>query len=101
MQNLPIVHMLEPQAYLSEPVKNEALAKEAAALLLYHFLQVTSICIVHDDAKLAFLGLVNLAESDYIGVVECLKNFRFFQRVITLIFTHFPDIHLLNDCHFF
>jgi hypothetical protein len=50
MQNLSVVNMLEPQADLSEPVKDLRLGKEPTALLLDHFLEIPSIRIVHNDA---------------------------------------------------
>ena len=100
MKNFSIVHVLQPQADLSEPVEYETLAKEAAPLLLNHFLEITPVCIVHHDAELALFGLVNLTESDYVGMIQCFENFGFFKRVVSLVFTHFPDVHLLYHSHF-
>lgn len=99
MKNFPIVNVLQSQADLSEPVENEALAKEAAPLLLNHFLEIAPVRIVHHDAKLALFGLVNLTESDYVGMIQCFENLGFFKRVVSLAFTHFPDVHLLYHNH--
>jgi hypothetical protein len=61
--------MLEPQADLSEPVKDLRLGKEPTALLLDHFLEIPSIRIVHNDTQLALFSFIDLAETNNIGMI--------------------------------
>lgn len=97
MQNLSVVHMLEPQADLSEPVKDLRLGKEPTALLLDHFLEIPSIRIVHNDAQLALFSFIDLAETNNIGMIQDLQDLSLLESVLALILAHLPDVDLLND----
>ena len=97
MQNLSVVHMLEPQADLSEPIKDLRLGEEPPALLLDHFLEISSVRVVHNDAQLALLSLIDLAETNNIGMIENLQDFSLLQSVLPLILAHLSNVDLLDD----
>jgi hypothetical protein len=97
MQNLSVVHMLEPQADLSEPVKDLRLGKEPATLLLDHFLEISSVRVVHNDAQLALFSLIDLAETNNIWMIQDLQDLSLLKSVLPLILAHFPNVDLLND----
>ena len=66
--------MFESEADLGEPVQNCIFGKiliAALLFLLFDFtVEVSAICVVHDDAELAFLCFVNLFESNDIWMVQ-------------------------------
>ena len=97
MQNLSVVHMLEPQAYLSEPVEDLRLGKEPAALLLDHFLEIATVRVVHHDAQLALFSLIDLAETNNIGMIKDLQDLSLLQGVLPLILAHLANVDLLDD----
>ena len=97
MQNLSVVHMLEPQADLSEPVKDLRLGKEPTTLLLDHFLEIPSVCVVHNDAQLALFSLIDLAETNNIGMIQDLQDLSLLESVLPLILAHLPNVDLLDD----
>lgn len=70
VQNFTVMDVLHSEAYLGKPVKNGALWKVAASLLLNLNSQITSIGIVHDNTQMSFLRLVRFAEFDDVWVVE-------------------------------
>ena len=70
MQDFPVMTMLQSKAYLCEPVQHlvfrEVVESSSGLPLLMLFLdsalQITTISIVHHNAKLALLSLVHLSE---------------------------------------
>ena len=74
MQNLTIMTMFEREADLGEPVQDCILRKVlvlALVFLLFDFaVKVSAICVVHNNAELAFLGFVHLLESNDIWMIQ-------------------------------
>ena len=50
--------------------------------------------MIHDNTELSCLSLVNLFESDDVGVIEHLKNFCLSEGRLLVFLTHFLDINL-------
>lgn len=100
------MHMLERQANLGKPTEDllfRVILQRAGlglllVLLLNLALEVSSICIVHDDAKLSFFGLIDFSETDDVRMVQHLQNLCFPQGFLSLLFTHCLDVDLLDDC---
>ena len=69
MQDLAVVHVLERQADLHEPVDDLLLIEELAAAGLEQACQVAALGKGHDNAQLA-LVLEALAVLDDVGVLE-------------------------------
>ena len=101
MQNLSVVNMLEPQADLSEPVKDLRLGKELASLLLDHFLKIPSVRVIHNYAQLALFSLIDLAETNNIWMIQDLQDLSLFQSVLPLILVHLPNVDLLDHSELF
>ncbi len=88
--------MLQRQANLSEPVEylifrevlELACARLVLVLVLDLGLKVAIVCVIHDNAQLAFLRFVNFAESNDVRVVENFENFSFTQSFLALVITH-------------
>ena len=86
MQYLTIVAVFHGQTDLSEEVKHLILSevlKDASFRLLLMLvldlgLEVAIVCVVHDYAQLALLGLVDFSESNYVRVIQHFKNLGFF-----------------------
>ena len=105
MQDLLVVTVLDGERDLSEPVEKLILRHVVLATLpvsgleplLNLLLQVSIIGIVHNDAKLALLRLVNFAEAGNVNMVEDLQDFRLVQCLATLLFAHLRDINLLDN----
>lgn len=74
MNDLAIVHMLHAEAHLSEQVQNVSLCEVATFLFLYLLADVTAVSEVHDNAKLALLGLKSFNEFDDVGVLQVLDD---------------------------
>jgi len=78
MQDLLVMAMFDCESDLSEPIQElvfshvilTALPVDSLEPLLDFLLQVTIVCVVHHNAELALLGLVNFAETSDIGMVE-------------------------------
>ena len=107
MQYFPIMNMLECEANLCEPIQNMILAPilQLSPSLLLGFilifntsLQITSICVVHDNAQFAFLRLVNFTEPHDVWMLQHLKDLGLTQRFSSLILIHVLNIDLLDDC---
>ena len=52
--------------------------------------------MIHDNTELTCLSLVNLFESNDIGVIEYLKNFCLSKGRLLVLLTHFLDINLFD-----
>ena len=94
MQNFPIVNMLQREANLGKPIEDMILAPilQLASIFLLDLvlfldlaLEVTAIGVVHDDTQLALLGLVDLLESDDVGMLEDFENFGLSKGLSSLI----------------
>ena len=82
VQDFLIVAVLHGQCDLGEPVEELIFRKVVLASLTINSLKalldlalhVTVVGVVHDNAELAFLGLVDFAETHDIWVIKHLKN---------------------------
>ena len=105
MQDFAIVAVLQSEADLCEVVQDLILSEvlEHASLLLVLVLildlrlHIAIVSIVHHDAQLALLCLVDLAETNDIGVAEDLQDFCLTQSLFALVIRHLLDINLLDD----
>lgn len=52
--------------------------------------------MIHYNTELSCLCLVNLFESDDIGMIEHLKNFCLSEGRLLVLFTHFLDINFFD-----
>ena len=86
MDHFPVMNMLHTQADLSEPVKNLVLREWPPSLRFNPTLQVTTITVIHDDAKLAFLSLENFNEGDNIWMAERFQKSSLLKRLFLLSF---------------
>ena len=59
--------------------------------------QITSIGVVHDDAKLTLFRLVDLLEANDVRVVEHFENLGLSERRLLVFFAHLLDVNLFND----
>ena len=82
---------------MREPVENLVLRKWPIPLLLDLLADVTSVCVVHDDAQLPFLGLERLDKLDDVGMLQMLDDLGLLQGLLFLIFTHTSNINNLHD----
>lgn len=96
VQDLTIMYMLDRKTYLSEPLQDFVL-RQVFLLLLEVVLQIAPVCVVHDNAELASLGLVDFAETNDVGVVEGFHDFCFVEGLLFLFFWHLGDVDLLDD----
>ena len=101
MQNFPIVTVLDREANLSEPVEDGILREQIRSTNFLGFFdlagKISSICIVHDNAQLAFLSLVDFPKMNDIRMVENLKNLGFLDGIFLFLFRHTGNINLLDD----
>ena len=105
MQDFLIMAVLHGQCDLGEPVEElifrevvlASLTINSLKALLDLALHVTVVGVVHDNAELAFLGLVDFAETHDIWVIKHLKNLCLVQSFTALLLAHLADIDLLND----
>lgn len=107
MQYLPVMDVLQRKTYLCKPVEHMILAPILQLpsiflldlILLFDLaLEVTTVGIVHDNAQLALLGLVDLLESDNVGMLQHFQNLGLSKGLPSLIFGHALDIDLLDHC---
>ena len=98
--------VFEREADLGEPVEDvvfRPVLQLAAVLLLllvlilYSALEVTAVRVVHHNAEFALFGLVNLLESDDVGMTKHFEDFGFSQGVSPLILVHLLDVDLPDD----
>jgi hypothetical protein len=97
MKDFTIVHVLQPEADLSEPVQDLVFTKMSVSLLFYQLLEISAVSEVHHDAEMALLSLVDFSECYYIRMVEYLQNLCLFHSIFPLPFRHRLNIYLLND----
>ena len=55
-----------------------------------------TVSIVHNDAELALLGLVDLSEADDVRVNQLLEDLGFLKRGLLLLARHGCQIHLFD-----
>lgn len=109
VQDPVLVHGLEGHGYLAENIEDLLLLKEsilvAVLQILFAFLnlhiQVTSICVFHYDAQLAFPCLVHIVRLYDIGVRELFHYLGLFQRLLPLLLIHVFYVDLLDNAHQF
>lgn len=97
--------MLQSKANLGEVVEYLIfceILEDACLLLVLMFvfdlsLHITIISVVHHNAQLAFLSLVDLTETNDIWVAENLQDFRLPQCLFALLVRHLLNINLLDD----
>ena len=70
MDDLPIMDMFHTQTYLREPVKYLRLRERSATLRLDPPLQVSTVAVVHDDAKLSSLRLEDFYKCHNVGMAK-------------------------------
>ena len=105
MQNFLIMAVLHGEANLREPVQKLILSKvilpalsiDCLKALLDLALEVAIVSIIHHDAQLSLLCLVDFAETHDVGVVEYLQNFGLVQSLPPLLFAHLRNVDLLDD----
>jgi len=99
VQYFPVVDVLDGQSHLHKPVQDLVLAvTDFAYLLLVRDLrvEVSSVCIVHDDAE-ASLVHKGLFVGDDVRMAHRLQNVDFVDGVLTLLPVHLGDIDDLHD----
>jgi hypothetical protein len=87
VQDLAIVHMLHRQADLREPVQNLILRHVSTFFFLFFdfALEITSIGVIHNDAKLPLFGFIDFFEMYDIWMIQDLQYFGFFHGVDLLL----------------
>lgn len=100
MQNFPIMTVLHGEANLSEPVEDGVLREQIIStsfLCFFDFAsEISSICIVHNNAQLSFLSFIDFPEMNDIGMVENLQNLRFLDSIFLFLLRHAGNINLLD-----
>ena len=102
MQDFPIVAMLDSEANLGEPVEDHIFGKILSPLLALRSLlfdfggEIASICIIHDDAQLSFLGFVDFSEMNDIRVIEHLQDLGFLDGILLFLLRHARNIYFLD-----
>ena len=97
MQDLPVVDMLHAKTNLGKPVKNLRLRKVPSLLLLDGCSQISTICIVHHDTQVSFLGLIRFPEPDNIWMIEYLQDLCFLQCLYPFLLAHLGNDDLFDD----
>mgnify|MGYP001602344013 FL=1 len=95
MKNFPIVDMLDCKANLREPFE-DFLFRKVLLLLLQIVLQVSPICIIHNDAKFPSLCFIDFSESNDVRMVESFHNLRFIKSLFLFFLWHLSNVDLLN-----
>ena len=67
-------------------------------LLFDSTLEIATISIVHDNAELTLLCLIDFLKPYDIGMAKDLKNFSFSQGISSFVLVHLLDVDLLNYC---
>ena len=96
MQDLAIVHMLQTEADLSEPVHDLCFREVASSLVCDHLSKITTVSIVHYDAQVTLLRLVELAESDDVRMIQYFENLCLLECLFFFALTHVRDVDLLD-----
>ena len=100
------MNVLQSEAYLREPVEHVLLGPviELAAILVFLLvllldatLQVATVGVVHDDAQLALLRLVDFLEAHNVWVAQNFKDLCLSKSVSALVLVHLLDVNLLDD----
>ena len=86
MDDLPIMDMFHAQTYLREPVEYLRLGEWPAFLRLDPSLQVSTVTVVHDDAKLPSLRLEDFYKCHNVGMAKSFQKSRLLQRLFLLFF---------------
>ena len=108
MQYLTIVAVFHGQTDLSEEVKHLILSevlKDASFRLLLMLvldlgLEVAIVCVVHDYAQLALLGLVDFSEANDVGMAEDFEDLGLPQSLLALFITKLLNVNLFDNCKF-
>lgn len=107
VQYLPIVNVLQCKANLGEPIENVVLAPILQlptslllllVLVLNSSLQVAAVRVVHHDAELSFLCLVDFAETNNVWMLEHFQDLGLSESFPSLVLIHVLDIDLLDNC---
>ena len=56
-----------------------------------------TICIVHNNAQLTLLCLIDLLKSDNVWVIQDFQNLGLAECLFLFLFTHLFDVDLLDD----
>lgn len=64
--------------------------------MMSEFTNLLTVCVVHDDAKLACLGLVNLFESNNVRVIEHFEDLGLAESRGLVLVTHLLDVDFLH-----
>ena len=105
MQNFLVMTVLHGEANLREPVQKLILSKvilpaisiDSLKALFDLSLKVAIVGIIHDDAQLSLLCLVDFAETYDVRMVKHFQDFRFVQSLSPLLFAHLSNINLLDN----
>ena len=97
MDDLPVMDVLHPKTNLGEPIEDLTLRERSSSLLFDSVLQVTTISIVHDDAKFASFSLVDLNECYYVWMLQSFQKLGLLDRLSLLFLRHPVNVNHLHD----
>jgi len=108
MYDLAVMSMFKSKADLCEPVKDLLLGEVVFGYLRFSlvarlqiwnlFRKVTTVGVIHDDAELTLLRLIDLLEADNVRMCESFKDLSFTEGALSVIFAHFLNVNLFDDC---
>ena len=96
MDYLAVVHVFESKADLREPIKNLIFIEELTFLILDFFGEISSIGVLHHNAKPLFFSHKDLFKPDDVRMFKLLKNFGFLEGFLFLVIRHGDYVHLLD-----
>jgi hypothetical protein len=99
MQDLPIVNVLDGKRHLDKPVEDLVLTvADFSNLFLvgYFGVQVSPVCIVHDDAEAALIHK-RLFVSDDVRMAHRLQDVHLVDGVLTLFTVHLRNVDDLHN----
>ena len=94
-----IMNVLHSEAYLSEPIEDLVLRERSTALVLDPFLQITTVAVVHDDAKLASLSFEDLNKGHDVRMIECFQQSCFLDSFSLFALRHALNVNHLHNTH--
>lgn len=101
VEDLPVMNVLHAETDLCEPIHDLRFLKIPATLVCYQLRNVTTVGIVHHNAKVALFRLVELPESHDVRMVEHLEDLGLLQRLFFLPLTHLRNVDLLDHAQVF
>mmetsp|Transcript_78579 Transcript_78579/g.240445 ORF Transcript_78579/g.240445 Transcript_78579/m.240445 type:complete len:223 (+) Transcript_78579:296-964(+) len=96
VQDLAVVHVLEGEVGLHEPLQDHLLAQEQPVAPLDLHVDVAAVRVIHDDAEPALPCHEHLLKSHNVPVVHPLQHDRLLDRLFSLLLPHHRSLHLLD-----